>query len=417
MRMYMSGTPRNDPYQPVENRLCTHRLFSMHGEYEKAVMRWLKDVKDGIFTAEAYFQKNPQHKDHIIKRDLARRVNQDNFEKHGLRKKVDWDTAQVIEHVCQTTQSTAPYPRHILLDSGAFTAWNKGEHVTVEEVKRKYGRFIELADGLFDEIWMINLDKIPGERGRDPTPAELDEAVKISDVNFEILTKTFGNWVQPVFHQGESDMRLRECVDQVADGSGYLCVSPRNDLPEGMRVVWSNEAHQKIAEYKPNIRTHGLATTGNRMIREVPWYSGDSAAWVQHGGYGMVDILHIDRHGVVPGRDPRYKNYFLTLDGVVIDFSHLSDEQLAVANAGGEIPGARLIGGKIGEVAKHYDACRPADQQTIDRRIERFGFSHEIARWDSRVRNLICMGELQAYADWASTIEKRHGTVLLFGDE
>lgn len=416
--MYMSGTPRNDPYQPVENRLCTHRLFSMHGEYEKAVLRWLKDVKSGIFTAEAYFSKNPQHRDHIIKRDFARRAQQDNFVKHGLRDKVDWDTAEVIEHVCQTTQSAAPYPRHILLDSGAFTAWNKGEVTSVEDVKRKYSRFIELADGLFDEIWMINLDKIPGERGRDPTQADLDEAVRQSDVNFEILTKEFGNWVQPVFHQGELDMRLRENVDQVSSGSGYLCVSPRNDLPEGMRVDWANVTHQKIHAYKSGIRTHGLATTGNRMIKDVNWYSGDSAAWVQHGGYGMVDILHIEPHSLAPNRDPRYKNYFLTLDGVTVDTSHLTEEELAeIVSEGREIPGARMMGGKIGELAKHYDRCSPEDQATIDHRIERFGFSHEIARWDSRVRNLICMGELQAYANFASTLKDRALVVNLFGDE
>jgi len=417
MRMYMSGTPRNDPYQPVENRLCTHRLFSMHGEYEKAVMRWLKDVKDGIFTAEAYFEKNPQHLNHIIKRDSARRVHQDQFVKHGLRSMIDWDTAEVIEHVCQSTQSASPYPRFLLLDSGAFTAWNKGEVVTVEDVKRKYARFIDMADGLFDEIWMINLDKIPGERGRDPTPAELDEAVKISDINFEILTKEFGNWVQPVFHQGESDIRLRECVDQVKSGSGYLCVSPRNDLPEGMRVEWSDEAHKKIAAYHPGIRTHGLATTGNNMIRRVPWYSGDSAAWVQHGGYGMVDILHIGKN-CVPGRNPRYKNYFLTLDNVEVDTTHLSEEELQhIQDNNLEIPGARMMGGKIGEDAKHYDACSEFDQATIDERIESYGFQHEIARWDSRVRNLVCMGELQAYSNWASGIETRAQKKLLFGDE
>lgn len=378
MHLYMSGTPRNDAYQSVENRLCTHRLFSLHGDYEKACLRWLEDVRSGIFTAEDYFAAYPNQRDLVMGRDIARREKQRML--HDTR---DWNTLEVIERVCQQTQRS-PYPRFILLDSGAFTAWNKGDEVSVDEVMEKYSRFIEGAGDLFDEIWMINLDKIPGERGRDPTVQELTEAVEISDRNFEILTKEFGDKVLPVFHQGEAKSRLFEVIEQVRGKSNYICVSPRNDVAEPLRVAWSSEYHSYIAEYDDNIRTHGLATTGNKMIRTVPWYSGDSAAWVQHGGYGMVDIFHNPTE-IQTRAHGHYTNYFVSIDQTHIDEANYGDR----------------IGGQTEAVNKFYDRCSHGIQQYIAKRVESYGFPFACAQWDSRVRNLICMGELARFAEWA----------------
>ena len=44
MRFFMSGTPRNDEHQDKEDGLCTHRLFSLHGEYKRAVLRWVQNA-------------------------------------------------------------------------------------------------------------------------------------------------------------------------------------------------------------------------------------------------------------------------------------------------------------------------------------------------------------------------------------
>lgn len=52
-----------------------------------------------------------------------------------------------------------------MLDSGAFSAWNAGKTVSLDDVKRAYAAFLNKAEELFDEVWLINLDVIPGERG------------------------------------------------------------------------------------------------------------------------------------------------------------------------------------------------------------------------------------------------------------
>lgn len=432
MHLYMSGTPRNDPYQTVENRMCTHRLFSMHAEYEKPVLRWVDDLRNGILDADAYLKAYPQHRDHIIKRDANRRLQQANY---GAD--FDWDTAEVLEHVCQTLEGR-PYPKAILLDSGAFTAWNKGEETTVDDVKRKYSRFIEKAGDLFEEIWGINLDVIPGEKGRDPTLDELKRAVEVSDVNFEILVKEFGDIILPVYHQGESTERLAECVAQVDGKSNYICVSPRNDLAEGLRVNWSRDAHAELNRKWPHIMTHGLATTGNRMVRSVPWYSGDSAAWVQHGGYGMIDIFHDEDHSFGRKKQPHYMNYFVSLENVEFDLSaavrdadgnliHAHDldlpdnpkaDQVAAAfkRAGVPIDNYPLVGGHFVDQDKAYYGVSQEHRDYIRSRVERLGFPFEVCRWDSRVRNLICMAEFVSFAEWAKTSTKDAGQMYLLGD-
>lgn len=432
MHLYMSGTPRNDPYQTVENRLCTHRLFSMHAEYEKPVLRWVKDLKDGIMDAEQYLRANPQHIDLIKNRDARRRESQADY-----GRTFDWDTAEVLETVCKKLDGR-PYPKAIMLDSGAFTAWNKGEETTVDDVKRKYSKFIELAGDMFDEIWGINLDVIPGEKGRDPTSDELKRAVEVSDINFEILVKEFGDIILPVYHQGESIARLRECVEQVDGNSNYICISPRNDLAEGYRVKWSRDAHSELSQNYPHIMTHGLATTGNKMVRTVPWYSGDSAAWVQHGGFGMIDIFHDAEHAFGRKKDPHYMNYFTSFENVGYDLSAdvrtsggevvsgmgleltattaMSEVASTFKQAGVTIDNFPLIGGHLTDPGKSYYYLSDEHKAYIRSRVEALGFPFEVSIWDSRVRNLICMAEFVTFAEWAKSSTKDAGQQYLLGD-
>ena len=78
MHLYMSGTPSNDHYQVIENQMCTHRLFSMHGEYMGQVMKWLDLVKSGVRTFDDYCNSKPHFllnasspKDNIMRRTLS----------------------------------------------------------------------------------------------------------------------------------------------------------------------------------------------------------------------------------------------------------------------------------------------------------------------------------------------------------
>jgi len=209
----------------------------------------------------------------------------------------------------------------ILLDSGAFTAWNQNKEVTLDPLIKVYYKIMEKYWSDCIEIYLINLDKIPGAPGRTADQKEMDECEKISDHNFEILVKHFGDRVLPVFHQNESMTRLTT----VCQMSNYICVSPRNDLGEKYRLKWSKEVHNNIPSH---IRTHGLAATGFNMMTQVPWTSVDSAWWLFTAGTGSIVICangNIPRIVGISSKSPTRHTkdqHYLTLsdhERVVID--------------------------------------------------------------------------------------------------
>jgi len=174
--------------------------------------------------------------------------------------------------------------RYFMLDSGAFTAWKSGHLVKIDDLIRIYSEVMALVDLSKVKVFLISLDVIPGSPGKTASAEEVQDAIRESDVNFNILSKEFGDIVVPVYHQNESQARMLE-ICSMAD---YICASPRNDLPEWTRVRWSEEVHDKLPAGK---RTHGLATTGVQMMSRVPWWSVDSAAWLFSGAMGKVDVL------------------------------------------------------------------------------------------------------------------------------
>ena len=172
--------------------------------------------------------------------------------------------------------------QEIMLDSGAFTAWNKGEDVGLKHLIRAYASFIKRYERKTKAVWLINLDRIPGRKGGpEPTGEEITAAIHESDENYRALVAEFGARVLPVFHQGEPETRLRE----VAGMGDYICVSPRNDVPEQSRVRWCRAVHARVKN-----KTHGLATTGVLMATTIPWHSTDSAAYVIRASLGMVFV-------------------------------------------------------------------------------------------------------------------------------
>lgn len=227
----------------------------------------------------------------------------------GIRYRLMSCHDEYIRQAHKTSQAliAAGQPFELMYDSGAFTAWSKGKEVDLDALIRIYDIMLEKYESHAQAAWLISLDKIPGKRGQTATPEEIDEAVRISDLNFAILEKRYGERVLPVFHQNESDDRLHE----VAAMAPYICVSPRNDLHEGSRRRWSQEVHDKI----PGKMTHGLAATGYAMMSQVPWGSVDSATWVLLAANGSIfrdnklRALQIsDQSGSLKDHDQHYRN-------------------------------------------------------------------------------------------------------------
>ena len=300
---YFSGIGNFSPEQKIHlSLLCKHRLQSCHREYFRSTEDWLY-----------YASQNNK-------------------------------------------QST------ILLDSGAFTAWSKGNEIKIDKLLPIYDSLVTKYADTLKELWLINLDKIPGQRGRTATPDEIDEAIRISDENFKILVKHFGNRVLPVFHQNESKERLHD----VCAMSDYICVSPRNDVGEKYRISWAAEVHTLLKKEPRKIRTHGLATTGMHMLRNTDWYSADSAWWMATANNGSIMYLH--ENGDIK-----------------------------------TVPTSDRAGSKK-DLEQHFSTLNPTMQAYILGRLEKHGFTYENVATHHTPRQLMCIYEV---IEWLKVSETK----------
>ena len=429
MHLYMSGAPKNDVYQTVENRLNTHRLLSVHGDYRELAMQWATNLRNGIFTIDDYLAAFPQFHELIKIRDEKRRKQQRDF-----GGKTDWSTYELVADLTKKFEKPT-HPKAVMLDSGAFSAWSLGQEISLDDVKRAYAQFIETADDLFEEIWLINLDVIPGEKKRTPTRDEIEAAMRQSDANFADLRAAFGNCVLPVYHQTESLERLDDVIAQVADTTNYIGISPRNDVPENERVKWASDVHAILQQQGCDVKTHGLATTGNKMMRSCHWHSGDSAAYVWHGAWGMVDIFHDDENSFGRRNAAHYKSYLITYENTKYDltarvlmangeYSTGLEMGLREDSAPHEIAaefnrrGVRKMpftDGKIKERDFHYHSLSETHQGYIRRRVERLGIPFEAMFCDNRLRSIVSMNETICFAENLENNGKKQQQKNLFG--
>lgn len=274
--VYYSGSLGSTSHRPRFIDMCRARLLSCHGAYLATAKRWLADA-----------HVHPQAKE-----------------------------------------------RYIMLDSGAFTSWSRGEHITLAEVMRNYRKIVDNFAPHYKRIYLINLDVIPGSKGVTPTRTQVAQALIESDKNFEIMTKEFGNVVLPVYHQGESFQRLHEVSLQNPD---YICVSPRNDLSERDRYPWVQRSltdtapeFEQIDIRAPNIPpAHGLAATGVNMMLETGYFSVDSATWVQIAGFGGIMIKTSDGMSIlhISSESPSRRYYGHHYDNVTRDVKRIIENQ------------------------------------------------------------------------------------------
>lgn len=185
---------------------------------------------------------------------------------------------------CEVSHHKRSGMKEVMLDSGAFTAFMKGHKLTLDDLVAVYDDTLSKLNKKL-QVWLINLDVIPGEPGRLSTPAEIAQALDDSDVNFRKLKKRYGDRVLPVFHQTEPFSRLKEVVAM----NHFIGAGFRLDFAEKDRVSCAEEvltyAHSKGA------LVHGLAATGFEMLRRAPFDTVDSASWLYSAAMGGVYII------------------------------------------------------------------------------------------------------------------------------
>jgi len=171
----------------------------------------------------------------------------------------------------------------LMLDSGAFSVWNKGEEVNFDE----YLKYAVESQDKWDII--IVLDQIPGSPGRkDVSMAERNHCAKISWERYQIMLKAGipAEKLMPVYHQGEHPRWIWQMVEHCP----LIGLSPANDRTPREKKEWLDDTMDVVcnSDGTPRARFHGLAVTSPSLMRDYPWHSVDSASWAISSGNGRM---------------------------------------------------------------------------------------------------------------------------------
>jgi hypothetical protein len=167
---------------------------------------------------------------------------------------------------------------NFILDSGAFSVWTLGQVITLKEYMDFAKLFKDRYASRLNSLYVVNLDKIPGEFGRKPSYQEVEDSAQVGRDNFLHL-KDAGLDTIPVFHQHE-DFKWLELMKQEVD---YIGISPANDIATKGRLAWLDNVY---ADLRDNYKTHSFGGISERILRRYPIYSGDSSSWKHWGRWG-----------------------------------------------------------------------------------------------------------------------------------
>lgn len=169
-------------------------------------------------------------------------------------------------------------PKHLMLDSGAFTVWTKGSTVDIAE----YAAWALHVRECKPDTVAINLDVIPGAPGRKPTSAERTRAAEQSIENADYL-RDRGLPVMEVFHLYEPVELLDRLLERRRPGEllgvGGTVGAPGATKAQFFRAVWAHVLQRHPMDAMPPLHALGVGVDA-RLLWEHPWYSADSATYI-----------------------------------------------------------------------------------------------------------------------------------------
>jgi len=171
----------------------------------------------------------------------------------------------------------------LMLDSGAFGAWTRGEQIDID----LYIAFILANAEHIDSC--VNLDVIPATAGVVATQAQVEESAELSWRNL-LYIEQHGVHPIPVFHQGEDFSWLRRLMDH---GCPYIGISPsNNNNVSSQKQVWLDRVFDVICDEDgwPRVKTHAFGMTAVSLVQRYPWFSADSTSWVLSSARGSVMV-------------------------------------------------------------------------------------------------------------------------------
>lgn len=213
-----------------------------------------------------------------------------------------FEDKKVINQFKHLAENYSHLPLFIFLDSGAFSTFNRGLKVDIDEYAEYIGKIKQIIPANF-EFYAFNLDVIPHKKGTKPTLSQLNDAAKKGIENWYHI-KSKGHSTIHTYHMYEDisifKTILKECNDYELVG-----ISPANDASLNARNEWLKTV---FAEVKNKTRTHCLGLTAKESLEEFPCYSADSSTHLNTARFGELFIY--DKLEKWPKKDMNKENIF-----------------------------------------------------------------------------------------------------------
>ena len=195
----------------------------------------------------------------------------------------------------------------LFLDSGAFSAWQRGETLQVED----YIKFIKEYDGCFGHYSV--LDIIGDAEGTLRNQHIMEEA---------------GLQPIPCYHYGEPTKYLEHYLanyDYIAIG-GLAKNRTRDEI-----FNFLDHAFDVICDARgiPVVRVHGFGLSSLRVLFRYPWYSVDSTSWLLGSRVGYIFVPRKLPNGewdymeTLPGQSTRRIRVAAVCPGTPMPYMHI----------------------------------------------------------------------------------------------
>lgn len=165
----------------------------------------------------------------------------------------------------------------LLIDSGAFTAWNKGKEISMYQ-------YLRFCKTLPDDCIFVNLDVIPKTGS---SQNDVDICCEKSYDNYIHLKDHLKN-VLPVYHYKDHI----EWAFKYLEHTDYIGVSPANDTEEEVKQLFLNHCFLHLPE---GTKTHAFGYSAPAGVYKYPFYSIDSTVWMNAAKFSNVLMYYPNR--------------------------------------------------------------------------------------------------------------------------
>jgi len=175
----------------------------------------------------------------------------------------------------------------LFIDSGAYTAYTRQKEVDVDEYI-SYLNSIDTGLTIFAQV-----DKIPGQHGKEKTIEEITEAPLLSWENYLYMRDKMvsPDKLLPIFHRRESWEHLKRMLETTFDGKHipYIGIAATTDSSTVEKEEWFHKVFNVIRKSSnPNVKTHAFGMTSLRLLETFPFTSADSTGWIMTGANGAI---------------------------------------------------------------------------------------------------------------------------------